>query len=185
MSCKLIASKDWLHDFTDDLESSIYVILWVMLMYSTCSDRHQAVVFLDGVLDPQPQPDASGGFTKADFLLAGSFLVAVKFPGRPNLDKLLDQLTVLFSCRYEKSSTKANGQPDPLERTTDPVAIKSRMEMLKNHLATIALFDAALKDRSKWLTDDGAFNQGIRLRAFPSSVLIPMNTSLVNQDMSV
>ena len=54
MSARLISNKPGQHDFCDDLESSIHVLLWMMLMYLEPSDPAQAQVFLMAVLDPQP-----------------------------------------------------------------------------------------------------------------------------------
>jgi hypothetical protein len=89
MSSKLISDPNWQHDFKDDLKSSIYVLLWVMLMYSMCFNAAQVVPFMDGVLDPQAYLKGSGGFAKLDFLCGQLFLTSVKFPGRPKFDTLL------------------------------------------------------------------------------------------------
>ena len=100
MSSKLISQKIWQHDFRDDLESSIYVLLWVTLMYSSCSDVGQVALFMEGVLDPQPHETGSG-LGKADCLQGRSFLKQVNFPNRPNLHELIDKLAQLFAVRYE------------------------------------------------------------------------------------
>jgi hypothetical protein len=50
MSSKLITQQKWQHDFQDNLESSIYVLLWVMLMYLGCSNGEHVVPFMEGVL---------------------------------------------------------------------------------------------------------------------------------------
>jgi hypothetical protein len=42
------------HDFRDDLESSVYVLLWMVLMYSAISDKALALLTLRGILNPQP-----------------------------------------------------------------------------------------------------------------------------------
>jgi hypothetical protein len=66
-------------DFKDDLESSIYVLLWMTLMNSECSNRSHVASFLALVLDPQPHGSSDGGI-RADFLQGMSFLKSVKFP---------------------------------------------------------------------------------------------------------
>jgi hypothetical protein len=66
MSARLIGKMGGSHDFRDDLKSSIYILLWVALMYSACSDREPVPAFLEGALDPQPR--SNGGYSKADFL---------------------------------------------------------------------------------------------------------------------
>ncbi|KAF8232085.1 hypothetical protein L208DRAFT_1091706, partial [Tricholoma matsutake] len=39
MSARLVAQLDGVHSFQYDLESTIYVLLWMILMYSETSDR--------------------------------------------------------------------------------------------------------------------------------------------------
>jgi hypothetical protein len=55
------------HDLHDDLESSIYVLLWTALMFLECSDKSQVPSFMEHVIDPQPHGNI-GGFRKVDFL---------------------------------------------------------------------------------------------------------------------
>ena len=64
--------KHTTHTLEDDLESSIYVLMWMTLMYSETSDKSQVPSFLSGVLNPKPY--GPGGFSKADFLKARTFL---------------------------------------------------------------------------------------------------------------
>ena len=76
MSANLIAQmngKHTTHTLQDDLESSIYVLMWMTLMYSETSDKSQVPSFLSGVLDPKPY-GLTCGFSKADFLKAWTFL---------------------------------------------------------------------------------------------------------------
>ena len=55
MSSALICNMtEHVHNFKDDLESSVYVLLWVALMYSEPSERDLVAAFLMNVLDPQP-----------------------------------------------------------------------------------------------------------------------------------
>jgi hypothetical protein len=106
MSGKLVGLMSEQHDFKDDLESSLYLLLWLTLVYSECSNSEQVPSFLAGVLDPQPHapksPDhKTGGFAKPDFLKGRTFLTEVAFPGCPVLDSLFYQLAWLFVIRYE------------------------------------------------------------------------------------
>ena len=80
MSAALINQKGVQHNFKDDIESSIYVLLWVILMYSEVSDRDRVPSFLSEVFDPQPH-GPFGGYGKLDFLKGRSFLDDVQFPG--------------------------------------------------------------------------------------------------------
>ncbi|OJA20355.1 hypothetical protein AZE42_14141, partial [Rhizopogon vesiculosus] len=38
MSANLVMNQDATHSIEDDLESVLYVILWMALMYTMCSD---------------------------------------------------------------------------------------------------------------------------------------------------
>jgi hypothetical protein len=93
----------------DDLESSIYVLLWMALTFLECFDRTQVPSFMEHVIDPQPQGNTSG-FKKVDFLQARAFLKAVKFPHWPAIDNPIDQLAIMFSVRYET-------KPDDCKKT--------------------------------------------------------------------
>ena len=55
------------HDFRDDLESSLRVLMWLFLMYSPCTNKDQAVLFFDSMLDPRVKGQM-GGYNKADWL---------------------------------------------------------------------------------------------------------------------
>jgi hypothetical protein len=88
MSARLISNMEGEHDLQDDLESSIYVLLWMVLMFSECSDKSRVPSFMEHVVDPQPHGNI-GGFRKVDFLQARTFLKVVKFSHRPALDELL------------------------------------------------------------------------------------------------
>jgi hypothetical protein len=167
MSAGLISGSSNLHDFRDDLESSIYVLLWTTLMYSEVSNRDVVPTFLSGVLDPQPYGN-NGGFGKADFLKGRTFLSNVQFPGRPLLHTLIDRLAQLFSVRYDKPPSQEDrdavhwlkdaGDPRSLAsyNASIPGIYDQRMSQLKDHDTTIALFDNALQDRSKWPLADSA-----------------------------
>jgi hypothetical protein len=169
MSSKLISDPNWQHDFKDDLESSIYVLLWVMLMYSTCSNAAQVVPFMDGVLDPQAHLKGSGGFAKSDFLCGQSFLTSVKFPGRPKFDTLLSVLAFLFSSWYPRSPPSAN-EDDPmsslqLQAYIEHESTRATAEKSLTHEMTIGAFDKALKDRAQWPAADHAVQQRLNLHS--------------------
>jgi RIO-like serine/threonine protein kinase fused to N-terminal HTH domain len=169
MSSRLISQSNPQHNFQDDLESSLYVLLWMILMYSEVSDRDQVPPFLATVLDPQPYHQ-TGGFGKEDFLKGRSFLQRVKFPNRPALHQLVDRLAELFRIRYElPPSESAKAQSESLRMMlegTDNSAIQQAylldpcrlyyqsMAKLQDHAATIALFDTALNNRSEWPAND-------------------------------
>jgi hypothetical protein len=169
MSARLIGIMDGVqqHNFQDDLESSIYVLLWMTLMYSSCSDMFHVPHFLSHVLDPQPRGrDGLGSLGKADFLQARTFLKLVNFPGRPSLHKLIFQLAQLFSVRYEANDANlANGitvMPIQFSHAYEALIMmdyKFREEALSTHDYTINLFDQALLSCSTWPSDDSAVKQ--------------------------
>lgn len=169
MSGKLISEKEHVHNFNDDLESTIYILLWVALMYSKCSNSPMAAGFLEIVLDTQPHSTSTYA-SKPDFLMGRQFLRDVKFVDRPCLDNLLDQLTKLFAVRYhcqpEEDARKAENawgqllKENPgLQSIYDALPIVQydrRIKILKDHEETINYFEEALKDRSLWPPNDGA-----------------------------
>ena len=178
MSANLIAQMHGVHCLQDDLESTIYVLLWITLMYSDTSDRDQVPLFLSGVLDPQPRGHI-GGYGKADFLKARTFLQSVHFPGRPALHRLIDQLARLFAVRYEAKPTlseettsnflkkKTEANPDDAEfvqayHTTPAYLYHDHINKLNGHQHTIDLFDEALRDRAAWPPNDFAIKQDFK-----------------------
>jgi hypothetical protein len=174
MSARLIGNMEGQHVLMDDLESSIYFLLWTALTFLECSDKTQVPSFMEHVIDPQPHGN-TGGFGKVDFLQARTFLKAVKFPHRPALDNLIDQLAIMFLVRYKT-------KPDDRERahakklldlsTRDVSVIEiyyasrayqydKRTRSLDNSAATISLFNVALSDHSQWPSNDCAIKQPI------------------------
>ena len=167
MSANLISNITGLHDYRDDLESSLYTLLWVTLMYSKSSDPRMVPVFLSSVFDPQPQ-EGKGGFTKGDFLQGRIFLKGVSFPGRDALHFLFDELARMFAVRYQDAPTETERNASLAMRETGHTdwllhsyAYKydKQKTSLDSHDATIRLFDTALKDRSQWPRNDPAEKQ--------------------------
>jgi|ERR1700678_796235 hypothetical protein len=167
MSARLVAKMDGVHSLQDDLESAIYVLLWMILMYSETSDRDRVPTFLSGVLDPEPHKE-TGGFNKADFLKARTFLQNVHFPNREALHNLISQLAELFAVRYEEKPSEVEEKvantlkDDPAlaeaYKRTVYFSYWARMTALENHQHTIKLFEEALKSTS-WLVNDFAVKQ--------------------------
>jgi hypothetical protein len=175
MSGKLVSKMDGPHDIRDDLESSIYVLLWMTLMYSECSNPKQVPSFLEGVLDPKPH-GGTGGYSKPDFLKGRTFLSQIEFPGRSALHHLIDQLCYLFVVRYEHEPTQAerdeatmlrqymdfgNPQLEGAYHRCYAYTYDQRMASLKNNKSTVDLYEDALSNLSLWPTNDGAVKQNI------------------------
>lgn len=181
MSGRLVAGSGGVHTFQDDLESIIYVLLWLILLYSETSDRDQVPPFLSGVLDPQPRK-TSGGHSKADFLQGRTFLKNIRFPGRSALHCLIDELACLFAVRYmDEPSKEEIDIAKILEQALEEEALKEeprefrsvyertyyysyhkRMGAL-NHQYTIARFEEALGKTTEWPENDNAVKQQFQM----------------------
>jgi hypothetical protein len=176
MSANLIFHRTAQHSFKDDLESLLYVLLWIIVKYSTVSIKDAVPHFMANVLDPQPYR-GTGGLGKHDFLKGQSFLKEVKFPGREALHKLVSDLADLFRFRYELEPTaedrknyeelwkvmeKSNTHPsivEALENNYRCAVYDRATRKLEGHAATIELFDTALRIRSNWPGEDAAQKQ--------------------------
>jgi hypothetical protein len=128
------------------------------LMYLECSNPTQVPSFLEGVLDPQPHHRV-GGFGKADFLEGRTFMDEVQFPGWSALHQLICDMATLFATRYENP-------PNETERKQYDALVKkvesdetllyghhvyehdNQQWKLKDHNATLLLFDTALGDHN-------------------------------------
>ena len=105
MSAALVGQLDVSQCLQDDLESSLYVLLWMGIMYSPCNDTKSLAAFLDHCLDPLVQPNTC--FTgKADFILGRTLLSNIQFIGCPGLLQLLEELTKLFGACYKLLKAK-------------------------------------------------------------------------------
>ena len=105
MSARLISNLEGEHDLQDNLESSIYILLWTALMFLECSGSDYVESFMAHVIDPQPY-GWNGGFGKVDFLQTRSYLCQIKFLQCSLLDMLIMELAVLFSVHYKEELNK-------------------------------------------------------------------------------
>ncbi len=159
------------HDLKNDLESSVYVLLWVALACSPVSNPNQAAMFLRNTLDHQPC-GPTGDYSKAHFLITRTFLRKVKFLGCPALDELIDELAYLLSVRYVTPPTisQRNAATEILLLTqrndnsifwdvyhdTFPFKFDQQMAQLADHEGVIKLFNDALSDHLIWPNDPPA-----------------------------
>lgn len=179
MSNALINNQTAPHTFVDDLESTVYILMWMTLVYSSINQPAQAKLFLSNTLDPQPV-QGQGGLAKSDFLIGRSFLTQYSFPKRDALHNLIDKLADMLSVRYS-TVTADDGEIHKLLKKMvdhDPSSVELRQAyeqskehakerkcaQLQSHDAAIKLFDIALKDASEWPTNDAAEKQDF---AFP------------------
>ena len=176
MSGKLILGGDHIHNFQDDLESTIYILVWVGVVYSK-TNKEQFSGVLDNVLDPRRSvaPDYTA---KPDFLSGGNFFDIYKFSDRPCFDELLHSLAHLFAVRYETAPPKLEydrmeklqariNEADVdlraiLQETHDSsrvVLYETRKAAFQDYDTTLAYFEEALEERSKWPRCDAAVKQ--------------------------
>lgn len=192
MSAALVGQLDTSQGLMDDLESTLYVVLWMAIMYSPCRDIGSSLSnFLDYCLDPIVPPQGSHS-AKADFLEARNLFSSVHFTGRPGLLHLFNQLADLFAARYTSlkaaSPSKTPEQradrqmaehfvtiteAEALANPNDPYRsfqLKSNaiyverqmMARLRTHDYIIELFTETAKKDNFWVTDGPAVKQDIR-----------------------
>jgi hypothetical protein len=178
MSDALINNPNAQHSFVDDLESTVYILMWMTLMYSSINEPAQARLFLSNTLDPQPF-EGKGGHAKSDFLKGRTLLSKYKFPGRDALHNLIDRLADMLSVRYSTLSEEDKSTSDTLkqllernpgslelqslyDKSPEQLANKKR-EQLLSHDAAINLFNAALRDQTIWPTNDAPEKQDFAL----------------------
>ena len=149
------------HMFVDNMESSLWVLMWIFLMYSLCSNNDQAVLFFDNTLEPRTR-NRQGGYNKADWLNGGTFSNEVCFDGCPALDELIKWLMHLLVSRYEPPLDKSDQEMLRnlhLMKENDPQMFSSlklkhhpiwshamHLESLSSHAATIDIYSSALGD---------------------------------------
>jgi len=154
MSAALVMNNGAPHTFVDDLESVLYVIIWLVLMYSPNSMTvEQRTAFVQGVLDPK-QYSGTGGTTKADFLKGRTALQDITFQDRPSLPSLLLELATMFAVRYE--ILPAN---NPVILAALQIHHQQRIEHLRSHEYIIKLISDAIQDPQMWPMDDAAVQQ--------------------------
>ena len=160
MSAALVKNKTAPHTFIDDLESTFYVIVWLLVMYSPSSmSPGDRTSFIKSVLDPE-QFEGTGGSAKADFLQARTALHELTFADRPTLQPLLIDLATLFSVRYEKEPTK--DEQDLLAAFTGlqqhrellvAWSYSDRSSKLESHRHIIKLLAGYTEDTNGWPSD--------------------------------
>ena len=100
MSAHLVKNIHAIHGVEDDLESSLYVVLWTALMfkesYMSSVDRTQ---FIMQVFDADPLV-GSGGSAKSNWLVARTDFLRDLFVDCKPLDDVVLELTQFFAHRY-------------------------------------------------------------------------------------
>ncbi|KAG1823059.1 hypothetical protein EV424DRAFT_1538710 [Suillus variegatus] len=100
MSAHLVKNSRAIHAVEDDLESSLYVILWTALMYKeSYMDVVDRTQFIMQVFDADPLV-GSGGSAKSNWLVARTYFPHDIFVGCKPLDNIVLELAQFFSHRY-------------------------------------------------------------------------------------
>lgn len=168
MSANLIIHPNARHEFIDDLESSLYVLLWVVMLYSPVTPKNRVPPFLATIFGSITYQGV-GPAVKIDFLTGNTQLLFLQFPHRDELHGLVYGLADLFRARYVVSPTPEDrqlaadyrgGQDSPeFEKRAYCRKYDLQMEKIGSHEATINLFDTALKNRTGWPLADGPQKQ--------------------------
>lgn len=103
MSINLLESPDAFHKIQDDQESAYWVILWVLLLFSTIYTNKAAIADFAAQFDDWKEDgDGSivGGKGKINFLLRGWKRLKPNFEGKAALQELVKTLGLALSERY-------------------------------------------------------------------------------------
>ncbi|KAG1788509.1 hypothetical protein EV424DRAFT_1550633 [Suillus variegatus] len=161
MSAHLVQHKDAKHDVEDDIESSLYVVLWIALMYTMTHLTIPARTLLVKDVFEVDELEGVGSSTKSGFLTSRMHFSKDVFVNRKPLDRLIVALAELFALRYTLVTQEQQDvydqmtewmerlSPDANEITlltnimkTNPVhKMKEHMEILKSHDKILAVYD--------------------------------------------
>ncbi|KAG2095105.1 uncharacterized protein F5147DRAFT_778800 [Suillus discolor] len=163
MSAHLVENEDTTHDVEDDLESSLYVILWVALLWTKTYLTVPARSLLMKQVFEVDELEGVGSSTKSAFLNSRTQLRGDVFIDRKPLDRLILALTELFALRYIVVTRE---QQDAYDQTCEHMEktdatnmtfimnllkanpaykLKTDMEILKSHNRIIEVYDFHLQ----------------------------------------
>ena len=103
MSAALLRNPKKRNELEDDRESCLHVLTWVALRFTkhTCSAGKTLRLLSSFDEHHQYEEGVTGGELKTAYLVCSHIPRTVKFVDRPQLDKLIKELTAVFSVRYE------------------------------------------------------------------------------------
>ena len=79
MSAALVVWLGTEQNLMDDLESTLYVLLWMGIMCSLCRDKEAVSAFINHCLNPIVSPD-SGYTGKIDFIMSRNLFPIISSP---------------------------------------------------------------------------------------------------------
>src|SRR5882724_9191180 len=104
MSAALLRNNDKCNELEDDRESCLHVLTWTALRFTNQTIPGGGTSRFLRAFDEENEDEegVKGGDLKKGFLLGRDISRVVKFDRRPQLDKLIRELTEAFSVRYEE-----------------------------------------------------------------------------------
>ena len=188
MSAALVAWLSTEQNLMDNLESILYVLLWMGIMYSPCRDKEAVSAFINHCLNPLVSPNSN--YTgKIDFIMSRTLFSIIRFPDRDGFLTLMDNLGSIFvacdrSIMQHRPEQELAAQEDLSTyyaiiqvAAQDPKNILLQnllhnnpihkdfqsMEKLQSHSYIIELFTTLVNDDSKWTNDPPASVQDVTI----------------------
>ncbi|KAG2088560.1 uncharacterized protein F5147DRAFT_658678 [Suillus discolor] len=195
MSAHLVQNRDARHDVEDDLESSLYVVLWIALMYTETHLTPPVRSLLVKDVFEVNELEGVGSTSKSAFLNSRIQFSKDVFVDRKPLDSLVLALAELFAIRYTlvaREEQKAyvtlceyieGLSPDAAElaslinlsKAHPCYRLKMNMEALRSHEKIIEVYDLHLgldgwvKDPPVAQTITSYDNHHVKRRTFTKS----------------
>jgi hypothetical protein len=119
MSAALLRNKDKCNELEDDRESCLHVLTWTALRFTDHTISGGSINRFLRAFDEEYEDEegVKGGDLKRGFLATREIPRVVEFHGRPQLDKLIRELTEAFAARYEEPPSAE--QINQLQRLRD------------------------------------------------------------------
>jgi hypothetical protein len=136
MSSRLLGELPWCHQYSDDLESVVWILIFILITRYPTTQQFEAQVGEYGRLFEDQDFDLAaqrvvGGRSKRQFLLDSQYEV-LEFPGQPGINALIQGIGVLFLPFYRL----------PTRKLSDSLQFPE----LRNPEALITIMKNALKD---------------------------------------
>ncbi|KAG0697712.1 hypothetical protein DFH29DRAFT_878517 [Suillus ampliporus] len=192
MSAHLVKNSTAIHVVEDDLEWSLYIILWTAFMYK---ESYMSIVdwtqFIMQVFDADPLV-GSGGSTKLDWLVTRTYFLQDIFVSSKPLDNVVLELVQFFSHRYstiplDEQESLAHlwlSLKDALDEggfMQESPVYKKEMQVLHLHDHVIKIYNKHLES-SDWPDQDTAALQKLHLSKKASGCHMYTKSLCISQD---
>jgi hypothetical protein len=160
MAADLVENPTIPQTFIHDLESTFWVLLWVVLSYMKTSwnDATRSSVLKD-TMSPRiyhSSNGATGGRNKMNFLTAPFSLSDLKIDNNKPLLSLLAAMKYCLSARYTPKESVSNDLVETND--TSEERLKDTLGRLKDHTFILSLFSTILSS-DDWPDDDPSQRQ--------------------------